>query len=123
MSFSRREFLEVLKAAAASGLPLASSRVLAQTTDAADLLYDLPRFGNVGLLHFTDTHAQLLPVWFREPHVNLGVAGAAGRPPHLVGDAFLREYGLAPGSRMAHALSCVDFEAAARTYGRIGGFA
>jgi len=123
MSLSRREFLQILTTAAASGLPLASPRVLAQAKGAGGVLYDLPAFGNVGLLHFTDTHAQLLPVWFREPDVNIGVAVAAGRPPHLVGDALLREYGVSSGSRMAHALTCVDFDTAARTYGRVGGFA
>ena len=123
MSLSRREFLALLAAAAASGVPLGSRRVLAQTADAADVLYGLPAFGNVGLLHFTDTHAQLLPVWFREPDVNLGVGPAAGRPPHLVGDAALKEYGLERGTRMAHALTCLDFAAAARVYGRVGGFA
>ena len=122
MSLGRREFLEVLMAATASGLPLAAPRVLAQGSDAGDIVYGLPRFGNVGLLHFTDTHAQLLPVWFREPDVNLGVA-AAGRPPHLVGETFLREYGIPAESRMSHALTCLDFTAAARTYGRMGGFA
>src|SRR5437764_12365747 len=90
MSLSRREFLQILTTAAASGLPLASPRVLAQAKGAGGLLYDLPAFGNVGLLHFTDSHAQLLPVWFREPGVNIGVAVAAGRPPHPVGDALLR---------------------------------
>ena len=122
MSLGRREFLEVLIAATASGLPLATPKVLAQGSEGGDILYGLPRFGNVGLLHFTDAHAQLLPVWFREPDVNLGVA-AAGLPPHLVGEAYLREYGIAPESRMSHALTCLDFTAAARTYGRVGGFA
>jgi len=119
---NRREFLHVLGAAAACGLPLAqfAGRAHAQ---AAARLYDLPRFGNVHLLHFTDCHAQLMPLWFREPNVNLGVAGMAGRPPHLVGDALLRHFGIKAGTAEAHAFTYLDFEQAARTYGKVGGFA
>jgi sulfur-oxidizing protein SoxB len=116
----RREFLNVLAAGAAAGLVLDARSALA--ADAA-AMYDLPRFGNVGLLHFTDSHAQLLPTYFREPSVNLGIGAAAGRPPHLVGEALLKHYGLAPGTREAHAFTCLDFTAAARTYGTVGGFA
>jgi len=116
----RREFLEVLAAAGAAGLPLSSARALA--ADGGDF-YDLPRFGNVSLLHFTDTHAQLNPAHFREPNVNLGVAVAANKPPHLVGDAFLREYGFARGSREAAAFTYLDFEKLAHAYGRLGGYA
>jgi sulfur-oxidizing protein SoxB len=117
---NRRDFLEVLAAAAAAGLPLASKSALAQSADA---LYDVPRFGNVSLLHFTDCHAQLEPLYFREPSVNLGVGTAAGKPPHLVGDALLRHFRIAPGTRDAHAFTYLDFESAARTYGAVGGFA
>ena len=94
----RRSFLEAMAVAAASGLPLASRSALAADGKA---VYDLPRFGNVSLLHFTDCHAQLLPVHFREPNVNLGVGPAKGRPPHLVGDHLLKAYGVAPRSRSA----------------------
>jgi len=116
----RREFLNVLAAGAAAGLVLDARSALA--ADAA-AMYDLPRFGNVGLLHFTDSHAQLLPTYFREPSVNLGIGEAAGRPPHLVGEALLKHYGVAPGTREAHAFTYLDFTAAARTYGTVGGFA
>jgi len=116
----RREFLQALAAAGAAGLPLASRRALA--SDGQDF-YDLPRFGNVSLLHVTDTHAQLNPVHFREPSVNIGVGAAASKPPHLAGEAFLREYCFARGSREAAAFTCVDFEKLARTYGRLGGYA
>ncbi len=97
----------------------------ARAADAADgrALYDLPPFGNVGLLHFTDCHAQLLPVRFREPNVNLGVGAARGQPPHLVGEALLKHFGIAPGTRAAHAFTYLDFERAARAYGTMGGFA
>ena len=114
---NRREFLQVLAAAAASGLPLDAARAQAAR------FYDLPRFGNAHFLHFTDCHAQLQPVFFREPNVNLGVAGMAGRPPHLVGEALLRAFGIKPGSADAYAFTYLDFDKAARTYGKVGGFA
>ena len=117
---NRREFLEALAIGAASGLPIAGCASLGS---ASDSFYDIPRYGNVSLLHFTDCHAQMLPVHFREPDVNLGVVGARGKPPHLVGTAFLEHYGIAPGSREAHAFTYLDFVQAARTYGRLGGFA
>ena len=117
----RREFLQMLAAAAAAGLPIASPCSLAG--DATTSFYDLPAFGNVSLLHFTDCHAQLNPIHFREPSVNLGVGAARGRSPHLVGEALLRAFGIEPGTLQAHAFTCLDFEAAARTYGKVGGFA
>ncbi len=119
---NRREFLHVLGMAAACGLPLAQFSGRAQAQNAARL-YELPRFGNVHFLHFTDCHAQLLPIYFREPNVNLGVAGMAGKPPHLVGEALLRQFGIKPGTAEAHAFTYLDFERAARTYGKVGGFA
>ena len=121
MSLSRREFMQVLGIAAAGGMALDARNVLA--APAPDQLYDLPRFGNVHLMHFTDCHAQLLPVYFREPSVNIGVAEAYGRIPHLVGEQLLKQAGLAPGSPGAYAFTCLDFEQAARTYGKVGGFA
>ena len=83
----RREFLHLLAIAAASGLALDRRTALAGQSGAG--MYDMPRFGNVSLLHITDTHAQLKPVFFREPSVNIGVGNAAGKPPHLVGEALL----------------------------------
>ena len=117
----RREFLNVLAIASAAGLPLASREALA----AADggKLYDLPRFGNVSLLHMTDCHAQLMPIHFREPDVNLGIAGAAGKAPHLVGEHLLKAFGIRKGSGEAHAFTYLDFAQAAKTYGKVGGFA
>jgi sulfur-oxidizing protein SoxB len=116
-SLSRREFLRLIALAAAAGLPLAAG---AQQRRA---FYDLPRFGNVSMLHFTDCHAQLMPTHFREPSFNLGVAGSANRPPHLVGDALLNAFGFKPGSREAYAFTHLDFAKAARIYGKVGGFA
>ena len=116
----RRAFLEALAVAAASGLPLASRAAL---SGEGQELYDLPRFGNASLLHMTDCHAQLLPVSFREPNVNIGVGGAVGRPPHLVGEHLLKAFGIAPRSRNAYAFTHLEFERAAKVYGRMGGFA
>jgi sulfur-oxidizing protein SoxB len=93
------------------------------TPNSADRLYDIPAFGNVSLLHFTDCHAQLLPIYYREPSINLGVGGAEGKAPHLVGVPLLDAYGIKAGSRQAYAFSHLDFCAAARAYGKVGGFA
>jgi sulfur-oxidizing protein SoxB len=122
-SMNRREFLQVLSAAAAAGLPIASRDALAQQPSAAARMYELPRFGNVHLLHFTDCHAQLKPIYFREPSVNLGLGDALGKPPHLVGEHLLRHYRIAPNSAEAHAFTYLNFESAAKTYGKVGGFA
>jgi sulfur-oxidizing protein SoxB len=116
----RREFLRLVGLAAAAGASLRPGLSAAQ---AATELYDLPPFGNVSLLHFTDCHAQLLPTYFREPSVNIGVGEAAGRPPHLVGEYLLKQAGLRPGTIEAHAFTYLDFDHAARTYGKAGGFA
>jgi len=122
MSLARREFLQVLAAATAAGLGWARHAV-ADAAAAGDALYELPRFGNVALLHMTDCHAQLLPLRFREPSVNLGVGALRGRMPHLVGAELLKHARLRPGSALAHAYTALDFEAAARRYGKVGGFA
>jgi len=118
---NRREFLHVLATAATAGFAL-DARAADAKRD-AEAFYALPRFGNVHLLHFTDCHAQLLPAYFREPNVNLGVGVAKGRPPHLVGEALLKRFGIKPGTGEAYAFTCLDFAHAARLYGRLGGFA
>ncbi|WP_087691049.1 MULTISPECIES: thiosulfohydrolase SoxB [unclassified Pandoraea] len=117
----RREFMQVLAVAAAGGMALSHHETAA--AKAAATFYDLPKFGNVHFLHFTDCHAQLLPIYFREPSVNLGIGAQANRAPHLVGDAFLKAYGLRPGTPDASAFTYLDFAAASRTYGKVGGFA
>jgi sulfur-oxidizing protein SoxB len=114
---TRREFVRLLAAAAAAGVALDARRADSAALD------DPPKFGNVSLLHFTDCHAQVKPLYYREPSMNLGVGTAVNRPPHLVGDRFLRYFGIAPGTREAHALTHLDFAKAAETYGRVGGFA
>ena len=121
MTLNRRDFLQVLSVAAASGMMLRPEYVSAQV--AANQFYDLPPFGNVHLLHFTDCHAQLKPIYFREPNVNLGFSGQFGRAPHLVGEHLLKAFKIKPGSRDAYAFTHLNFQAAARNYGRVGGFA
>jgi sulfur-oxidizing protein SoxB len=120
---NRREFLEGLAVAALAGLPV--TRAAGQDLASGASFYDgaIKPFGNVSLLHFTDCHAQLLPIHFREPNVNLGVGAAAGRPPHLVGEHLLRHFDIAPGTRDAHAFTYLDFARAAQTFGTMGGFA
>ena len=123
---NRREFQQVLAAAAAAGLPLATwSEADAATAEQG--LYDVPPLGSgagfVSLLHMTDCHAQLLPIHFREPSVNLGVGSMAGQLPHLVGEHLLKKAGVRPGTALAHAYTFLDFERAARRYGKVGGFA
>jgi len=119
---NRREFLHALAAAAAAGLPVDAPAALDLAADAR--FYDgIERFGNASLLHFTDCHAQLLPIYFREPNVNLGLGDARGRPPHLVGEALLKHFGIEAGTREAHAFTYLDYVRAAKAYGTMGGFA
>lgn len=120
MSMNRREFVQLLAAAAASGLPL--SRAFAREDQAANALYDAPAFGQVHLLHFTDCHAQLMPIYFREPNLNIGVGDATGAPPHLVGTSFLKHYDIRDRAAV-HAFTFLDFAEAAKRYGKVGGFA
>jgi len=119
MSLNRREFIQLLSLAAAAGLPLTGR---SSSSDPAQI-YDLPPFGNVSLLHFTDCHAQLLPLYFREPSVNIGLGDAFGRVPHRVGSYFLDYFSIPQGSPEAYAYTCLDFESMARQFGKVGGFA
>ncbi|MDP3123728.1 MAG: thiosulfohydrolase SoxB, partial [Thiobacillus sp.] len=119
MHMNRREFLQLLAVAAASGMAIDSKSALAGNPS----LYNVPRKGNVSFLHFTDCHAQLLPVWFREPNVNIGVGPARGKVPHIVGQDLLKHFGIKPGTAEAHAFTYLDFAEAAKVYGKVGGFA
>jgi sulfur-oxidizing protein SoxB len=117
MTLRRRDLLKLTGAAALSGaLPR-------QARSADGGVYDLERFGNARILHITDTHAQLLPGYFREPSVNLGIGAMAGQPPHLVGHAFLDRFGIKPESADAYAFTSLDFEKSAARFGKLGGFA
>lgn len=120
MSISRREFVKLMGFAGAAGmLPSSIFAAMRQPSD----LYEVPKFGNVSLLHITDTHAQLNPVYFREPNVNLGIGSALGKAPHVVGDAFLKHFGVEPGGIEAHAFTFLNFDEASQKFGRVGGFA
>jgi len=119
MSLNRREFIQLLSLAAAAGLPLTGR---SSSSDPAQI-YDVPPFGNVSLLHFTDCHAQLLPVYFREPSANIGLGEAFGRVPHRVGSYFLDHFSIPRSSPEAYAYSCLDFESMAQKFGKVGGFA
>ena len=118
----RREFLKLLSAGAAAGtIPW-----IYQYANAAALpkdFYKIPKKGNARILHCTDFHGQLNPVFFREPNVNLGMGDAFGRPPHMVGKKLLTYMGLKPNTPQAHAYTYLNFEKAAREFGRMGGMA
>jgi len=118
MTIRRRDFLKLTGAAAL--LP-----GLSRTARAADStgVYDLDRFGNARILHMTDTHAQLQPIYFREPSVNLGIGTMQGKPPHLVGRAFIDRFGIKADSADAYAFTFLDFEKSAARFGKLGGFA
>lgn len=117
----RRSFLQLLAAAAASGMALPTRDAQAET--AAATYYEAPSFGNVSLLHITDCHAQLNPIYFREPNVNIGISGMRGQVPHLVGDYFLNHFNFKSNTLDAHAFTYLDFEKLSRIYGKVGGFA
>ena len=119
---SRRHFVQAgMAAAAITGAPGSWSRLAAQQALTQDQLLQFDTFGNVSLIHITDIHAQTVPVWFREPAINLGVGDVAGLPPHLTGAAFRQEFGIEEGSAMDYALTADDFVALAREYGQMGG--
>ena len=121
---SRRDFLQTSMAASAilgaSGFGQ-WGRIAAQQTLTQDQLLEFDSFGNVSLIHITDIHAQLKPIYFREPSVNLGVGPNKGEVPHVTGADFRRMYGIDDGSYAHYALSSGDFTALAEGYGRVGG--
>lgn len=121
---SRRDFLQSSMAVAAiyGGSGFGNwSRVAAQQAMTQDQLLDFDTFGNVSLIHVTDIHAQLKPIYFREPEINIGVGGNKGAVPHVTGADFRKMYGIKDGSPSAYALSYNDFSALAQSYGRVGG--
>ena len=120
MSISRRQFIQLMGIAGAAGM---LPGVAFGARRAGGALYDVPKFGNVSLLHFTDTHAQMLPIYFREPNVNLGVGASFGKAPHLVGDKMLAHFGIRPNTLEAHAFTYLNYTEAAEKYGKVGGLA
>ena len=125
MSLSKREFLQVLGAASVAGMAL-SRHATADAATAEEALYDLPPLGRgagfVSFLHMTDCHAQLKPILFREPSVNLGIGSMQGQIPHLVGEHLLKAASVPAGSALAHAYTYLDFERSAQRFGKVGGF-
>ncbi len=120
MNLNRREFMHLMGLAGAAGLFPSSLRASAEP---GAELYDMAAFGNARILHFTDCHAQLNPIYVREPSVNLGFGPALGKAPHLVGEHLLRRFNIPAGGIESHAYTYLDFENAARVYGKVGGFA
>ncbi|HCL64796.1 MAG TPA: thiosulfohydrolase SoxB [Rhizobium sp.] len=122
--FSRRELLmagAALSAIAGSGLAGRWSQAVAQQALTEDSLLDFQSTGNVTILHVTDLHAQLVPVYFREPSINLGVGDVAGLPPHVTGADFLKLYNIKPGTPEAYAMTSEDYVSLAKSYGKMGG--
>jgi S-sulfosulfanyl-L-cysteine sulfohydrolase len=120
---TRRDFLQVTAATAAMTAAGGLVHGAAHQTITQEKILEFDPVGQVTLLNFTDCHAQLTPLYFREPSVNIGVGNAKGKPPHITGKDMLGHYGLKSGSARAHAFSSHDFEALSRSYGKIGGFA
>ncbi|MDT8382857.1 MAG: thiosulfohydrolase SoxB [Gammaproteobacteria bacterium] len=124
MNISRREFMHMLATAYAAGFwGTASAAKLTTPTNEAKHLYDLPAFGNVSLMHFTDSHAQLLPIYYREPDTHIGTGAMTGEIPHLVGSYFLEKFNIPRNSPEAYALAYMDFSELAQKYGAMGGYA
>ncbi len=120
MTISRREFIRLLGMAGAAGMmPSSIFAAMRQPSD----LYEVPKFGNASILHITDCHAQLNPVYFREPNVNIGIGPAFGKAPHVVGNAFLKHFDIPGGGIESHAFTFLNFDEASAKYGRVGGFA
>ena len=120
---SRREFVYMMAVLGAAPVFANSHTRMTDTTNKLEDYYKLKPFGNARFLHMTDSHAQLLPVYFREPSVNLGFYGNFGKPPHIVGEKLLDYYGIKGNKRLEYAYSCVNFEEHAKVMGRTGGFA
>ena len=121
---SRRDFLQVGMAASAivGGSGFGNwGRLAAQQTLSQDQLLEFDTYGNVSLIHITDIHGQLKPIYFREPSVNIGVGGNKGVVPHVTGADFRKLYGIDDGSPSHYALSSGDFSSLAQGYGRVGG--
>jgi S-sulfosulfanyl-L-cysteine sulfohydrolase len=120
MDVTRRDLFMLI--AIAGGLATPGARALARALEPERLL-DFESLGNVTLLHTTDSHGTLRPVYYREPDTRLGVGDEAGKPPFVTAEALLEAYGLARGSAAAYALTHLDFAALAARYGRMGGYA
>ena len=114
---NRREFIQLLSIASAGGL---LPRISMGKTQG---MYEIANVGNTRLLHFTDCHAQLNPIYFREPHINIGLGDSFARPPHVVGEALLKHFSLEGNAQLSHAYTHLKYESAVQKYGKVGGFA
>ncbi len=118
---SRRDFLQATVAASAIYGATGWNRAAAQQKMSQEKLLEFDTTGNVTLIHITDIHGQLKPVYFREPEINLGMGAVNGLPPHVTGADFLKMFNMTPGTPEAYALSYQDFSTLAKSYGRMGG--
>ncbi len=130
MSINRREFIQVMSMAAAAGMVPGCSKSdsdsksgMSAAGKSPEDIYNIPKFGNATIMHFTDCHAQLNPIYFREPNVNIGIGGSLGQPPHLVGEKLLNHFGIKPNTLEAHAFTYLGYDQAVKKYGAVGGFA
>lgn len=125
MSLNRREFLHLMSIASLAGLIPQTSSAMSSSPKKhfSEEMYQLPMKGQVRLLHLTDVHAQLNPIYYREPNVNLGIGDYYGQLPHLVGHKLLEALNIQPGTSLAHAFTFLDYQEAAQQYGKVGGFA
>ena len=121
-SLNRREFLYMMSVLGASSLYAKSHKRLFDVKSVDDY-YKIQNFGNARFLHMTDCHAQLIPIHFREPSVNLGFNSNFGKPPHIVGSHFLKHYGIDENSRAGFSMTCMNYVENAHRYHRVGGFA
>ena len=121
---SRRHFLQASIASSFIFNSLGinnSSKVMAQQNISEKNLLDFKSFGNVSIMHITDIHGQLKPLYFREPDINLGVGNVLGKPPHITGKEFLKYFNIPVKSADAYSLSSEGFSSLAKTYGKMGG--
>ena len=126
MSISRRDFIKLISAGAGLGAIGGLGAYYFDKNGKIKIdedFYRVSPFGSARIIHLTDTHGNLLPNYFREPNVNLGLGNAYNKLPHKVGHEFLKETGLRPNTPEAYAFTYLDFEKQAAKYGKTGGFA
>jgi sulfur-oxidizing protein SoxB len=123
MAMTRREFIQIMAVASATGLIGCNKSNASSELGSQENIYEVPKFGNARILHITDVHGQLNPVYFREPNVNLGLGPTYGKMPHLVGNELLKELAYKPNSLQSYAYTYLNFEEMAAKYGKMGGFA
>ena len=118
---SRREFIQLASVSAMLLATKSWNAVAAKQKLKTEDLLDFDSKGQVTLLHLTDMHGQLKPVYFRPPSENFGVGKFEGIPPHLIGEAFLKHFDILPNTPLAYAHTMVDYVPLAMEYGKLGG--